>query len=153
MSYSKQMASMLTTYFDDNNITYEFNADKGIFQMGFSLTCKLKSEKTFIFIDENFYTVYVVIPMSADEECRPNVAEFITRANYGLRNGNFEMDFNDGEIRYKTFVCFKDCLLSNYMIERSLNDPDSILERYGNGLLAVMFGYKTPKDAIDEIEN
>lgn len=28
-------------------------------------------------------------------------AEFLTRANYGLVFGNFEMDMHDGEIRYK----------------------------------------------------
>lgn len=33
--------------------------------------------------------------------------EYITGANYGLRNGNFEMDVEDGEIRYKVYVNVK----------------------------------------------
>ncbi len=32
------------------------------------------------------------------------VAEFITRANFGIVIGNFEIDFSDGEIRYKTSI-------------------------------------------------
>ncbi|WP_049790798.1 hypothetical protein [Trichormus azollae] len=32
------------------------------------------------------------------------IAECITRANYGMIIGNFELDFNDGEIRYKTSI-------------------------------------------------
>jgi len=35
---------------------------------------------------------------------RGAVAEFINRANYGIIIGNFEMDFADGEIRYKTSI-------------------------------------------------
>ena len=41
------------------------------------------------------------------EEMRVPMAEFLTRANYGLRIGNFEMDFEDGEVRYKSSVDFE----------------------------------------------
>ncbi|HST05674.1 MAG TPA: YbjN domain-containing protein [Chloroflexia bacterium] len=45
---------------------------------------------------------YSYCPIKAPEEKRPILADFLTRANYGLYVGNFEMDYNDGEIRYKT---------------------------------------------------
>ena len=31
---------------------------------------------------------------------RQDIAEYLTRANYGMVMGNFEMDYSDGEIRY-----------------------------------------------------
>ena len=30
--------------------------------------------------------------------------KYLTLANYGVVNGNFEMDLSDGEIRYKSYV-------------------------------------------------
>ncbi|NWJ98121.1 MAG: YbjN domain-containing protein [Chloroflexi bacterium] len=48
-----------------------------------------------------FYSVY---PVNVPEAKRTTMAEFITRANYGLIVGNFEMDYEDGELRYKTSV-------------------------------------------------
>ena len=32
------------------------------------------------------------------------IAEFLTRTNYSMIIGNFELDFADGEIRYKTSI-------------------------------------------------
>ncbi|MEO5952445.1 MAG: YbjN domain-containing protein [Chloroflexia bacterium] len=47
---------------------------------------------------------YSYCPVKAPEDKRPILADFLTRANYGLYIGNFEMDFNDGEVRYKTSI-------------------------------------------------
>ena len=47
------------------------------------------------------FLFYSVAPVKAPEEKRATMAEFVTRANYGLRIGNFEMDYRDGEIRYE----------------------------------------------------
>lgn len=35
---------------------------------------------------------------------RKQLAEYLTRSNYGLVLGNFELDMNDGEVRYKCSV-------------------------------------------------
>ncbi len=56
--------------------------------------------------DEDGFTVYTVFPVKAPEEKRGAVAAFLTRANYGLILGSFELDFDDGEIRFKvTAIC------------------------------------------------
>ena len=43
-----------------------------------------------------------MLPTHVREDKRDVVCRYITRANYGLRNGNLEMDLDDGEVRYKT---------------------------------------------------
>jgi hypothetical protein len=45
---------------------------------------------------------YSVCPVNVPEDKRLTMAEFITRANFGLVIGNFEMNFDNGEVRYKT---------------------------------------------------
>jgi hypothetical protein len=46
------------------------------------------------------------------------VAEFLTRANSGMVIGNFELDFADGEIRYKTSIDVEGDKLSYAIIKR-----------------------------------
>jgi hypothetical protein len=46
--------------------------------------------------------VYSKPNFTVPEERRLLMAEFITRANFGIVVGNFELDMSDGEIRFKT---------------------------------------------------
>jgi len=45
--------------------------------------------------------IFTVAPVVIPEEHRLKMAEFISRANYGLILGNFEIDFLAGELRFK----------------------------------------------------
>ncbi|RYZ97328.1 MAG: hypothetical protein EOO68_15440 [Moraxellaceae bacterium] len=46
--------------------------------------------------------VYSLYPDQVSEQARPRLSELLCRINYGLILGNFEMDWDDGELRYKT---------------------------------------------------
>src|SRR3954466_14252381 len=48
--------------------------------------------------------VHSVYPSGVPAERRAEVAMFLTRANYGLPIGNFEIDLDDGEVRFKTSI-------------------------------------------------
>lgn len=50
------------------------------------------------------FIFYSVAPWPAPEDRRAAFAEFLTRVNRGLVIGNFEMDWADGEIRYKSAI-------------------------------------------------
>lgn len=95
---------------------------------------------------------YAVAPIKAPEEVRGAIAEFITRANYGLRIGNFEMDYSDGEIRYKSSLDFEDVQLQPPMVRATVYPAVQTLDRYMPGLMRVMFGGRTPVEAIYEVE-
>lgn len=61
--------------------------------------------------EQKQFVFYSLCPVEAAEHQRLAIAELITRINYGIVSGNFEMDFNDGEIRYKTNIDVGDELL------------------------------------------
>lgn len=44
--------------------------------------------------------------VNVPKEKRINMSELLTRLNFGQFLGNFEMDFEDGEIRFKTSMYF-----------------------------------------------
>jgi hypothetical protein len=95
---------------------------------------------------------YAVAPVKAAEEVRSDVAEYLTRANYGLRIGNFELDYHDGEVRYKASLDFESETLTYNFIRNAIYPAVQTMDRYLKGLLSVMFGGRTPVEAIQEVE-
>jgi hypothetical protein len=87
------------------------------------------------------------------EANRTAMAEFITRANYGIMLGNLEMDFSDGEVRYKTSIDLQDGVLTTKMVEVLCAASVTTIDRYLPGMLAVLGGETPPKQAVDEVEH
>ena len=55
-----------------------------------------------VFPESERLLVYSILTENVPVERRPRLAELFVRINYGLVLGNFEMDWEDGEVRYKT---------------------------------------------------
>ena len=99
------------------------------------------------------FMFYAVAPVKAPEETRQAVAEFVTRANYGMRIGNFELDFNDGEIRYKSSLDFEGETLTPGLIKAAIYPAVQTLDYYLPGLMKVVYGGATPAEAVAELES
>lgn len=98
------------------------------------------------------FLFYAIAGPRAPEEVRPAVAEFITRANYGMRIGNFELDYSDGEVRYKAALDFEGETLTPTLLRNHIYPVVTTMDHYLPGLMSVMFGGRTPFEAIEEIE-
>ncbi len=103
-------------------------------------------------VDLEEFLFYCVAPVKVPEEVRIALAEYITRANYGLRIGNFEMDYSDGEVRYKSSIDFEGQTLTPELIRNAIYPAVHTMDRYLSGLLRVSFGGATPLEAIEEVE-
>lgn len=86
------------------------------------------------------------------EHRRSAVAEYLTRANYGLRIGNFELDMRDGETRYKSSLDFEGAGLSDQLIRTTLYPAVGTLDRYYPGLVKVAEDGADPAEIIASIE-
>ncbi len=104
-------------------------------------------------VDLEQFIFYVVMPVRAPANMRQKVAEYITRANYGLRIGNFEMDFDDGEVRYKSSIDFEGADLTPGLIRNTIYPAVQTMDRYLPGVLSVIFGGKSAAEAIAAIED
>lgn len=106
-------------------------------------------------VKENCFVVNCNCPFRfnlKDKEETRRVAEFILRANYGLRAGCFEIDYSDGEIRYRIWVPSYG-YLKDETIERAIDIASAMFLRYGEGLADVVFKGVAPKDAVERCEN
>ena len=85
-------------------------------------------------------------------EKRLAVAEFLTRANYGLALGNFELDMEDGEINFKTILQAPLTVLSTTLLRPYLLVGVETINHYLPGLKRVLSGQETPAAAIKALE-
>jgi len=71
---------------------------------------------------------------------RPAMAEFLTRINYGLFSGAFELDLEDGEIRAKTSVDFRGSQLDTALVRNTVETNWLLMDRHLPGLQAILRG-------------
>ncbi|MEM8720777.1 MAG: YbjN domain-containing protein [Cyanobacteria bacterium P01_G01_bin.39] len=102
---------------------------------------------------KNQFTFYSVSPCLATPEKLFAIAEYIARANYGMVVGNFDLDFTDGEIRYKTSFDFQFMQPNIEAIAQLVYTNVSTMERYLPGILAIIEQNVDPKQAIKEVES
>lgn len=95
---------------------------------------------------------YVVAPELIPPAKRSAVMEFLTRANYGLTFGNFELDMTDGEVRFKNSVDFTHTATTVGAVKRLISTALANMNRYHEGIVQILYGTVTPADAIGAIE-
>jgi len=83
---------------------------------------------------------------------RAAVAEYLTRANWGLAIGNFELDYSDGEVRYKVSMDTDGIQLNEQLIGQTVAVNCRMMDRYLPGLMAVAYSNETPESAVKRIE-
>jgi hypothetical protein len=139
-------------FFTDDEWYYMQLDNQPILQMGFqgrngkwSCYAQVNSEQKLFFF-------YSVCPINVPEDKRSLIAEFITRANYGIKIGNFELDFNDGEVRYKTSIDVENDDLSPALISNHVYANIWTMDRYLPGIMSVVYSDEEPADAIQKIE-
>lgn len=154
-NYSQDLVNEIQGFLLDDDWKFDFDDERGIFRFGVNISGKMKHVNYFLSVREDSYTVYAISPISADAEDKAimsSMAEFICRANYGLRNGSFELDMRDGEIRYKVFVDCDGVFPSKEVIRGSIIVPAMMFERYSKGILDVIFMGVSAEDAIAQCE-
>jgi hypothetical protein len=102
--------------------------------------------------DAEIVACYVSAGTLVPEERRNAAAEALTRANWGLRVGNFEMDYSDGEIRFKVSVDVEGGLLGHTMVQNMISAGISMQDRYHPALMRVLYAGAEPAEAIAEAE-
>jgi hypothetical protein len=98
------------------------------------------------------FLFYAIAPFTVAAEKRAAVAEYITRANYGLPIGNFEMDYADGEVRYRCSLDFEGVTMTPNLVKNVAYPAVYTMDYYLPGLMKVVFGDKSPVEAIEEVE-
>lgn len=105
-------------------------------------------------VDEQkrMFVFYTFSPVKVAEDRLMAAMEFVTRANYDMYIGNFEMDLSDGEVRFKASVDFDEAQALAPVVKGVVFMSVLMMDRYFPGLLRVIYGEASAEQAIDEIE-
>jgi hypothetical protein len=148
-----QIFNILVEFFEDDEWDFHWMEGAPILSMGFTgrngkWMCYAQARE-----EQEQFVFYSVCPVNTPEDRRHDVAEFITRANYGMIIGNFEMDFNDGEVRYKTSIDVEGDTLTAALIKQMVYSNVIIMDRYLPGIMRVIYGNASPLEEIERIES
>ena len=89
---------------ESEGYNYEFNAEREFMRLGFKIDCKLKHVDIVVAFHDHGYNVFAISPITADADSIPEMMKYLSMANFGLVNGNFEINSGNGEIRYRCWV-------------------------------------------------
>ncbi len=140
----------LSAYLDRGTIVYDQDDDRGLFRMLFE--GKHGDIRVMMVIDETMLQVFTYPANKVPEDHRQLIAEAITRANYGLKLGNFEMDFEDGELRYQTALPLGETFPDDEIIDHVLYVGGAMVDRYLPAFLSIIYGNEDVKLAIRAAE-
>jgi len=122
---------------DEDALKSGLCGDNGIFPLRF-------------FADEE--DAVLILIMSAEARIpakrRSSVCEFLTRLNWDLPFGSFQMDLSDGEVIYQSAIDVEDGVLSTTMVGNMVSDAIRAVDTNFPGLMAVTFAGILPADAI-----
>lgn len=148
----QQIFNALIEFFEEDGWEFQWIPDTSILSMGFSgengkWLCYAQARES-----EAQLVFYSVLSVNVPLDKRHKVSEFITRVNYGMVIGNFEMDYDDGEVRYKTSVDLEGSEPGAAMIRQIVYANLIITDRYLPGVMKVIYSDDSPVDVLDGIE-
>lgn len=142
------------SYLDSQKWHYKYDEEDHEFSLGMSLENDDVDSCIIILNirDEENMSCRALYEFKIPEKKRPIISEYITRVNYGMFLGGFQMDLRDGEIFYKTSGVFSDGIPLNDEIRRIVQVTIRMAEKYGNGFYDVMYKGKSPAETVKAIE-
>lgn len=153
--YSEEVFNAIRRFLDKKHLHYTASEIMGLIQLDLPTGSMIRRVDLRINVKNDSYTVRALSSVSADPKdakSMARLAEYLTRVNYRLRNGNFEMDYRDGELAFK---CYVDChggVPVQEAIDDSIFCPPAMFHQYGNGILQVMFSGVDPAQALEDCE-
>jgi hypothetical protein len=89
---------------------------------------------------QSLILMYSICPLRVPDERRFEMSHFLSLVNHGLAAGNFELDLDDGEIRYKTVVHLQGDEIDGLAVKRLVRANGLAMETYLPGIGAVITG-------------
>nr|WP_300129512.1 YbjN domain-containing protein [uncultured Butyricicoccus sp.] len=109
-----------------------------------SLDITILNNRTVLFLSR--------MPLSIPTEHRLAVCEYITRVNYGVILGGFEMDLDEGDVNYKIVSALgRETEIDREAFCRLLYLGNSMFDKYAPGILAILYGGMSAAEAYQSL--
>ncbi len=144
--------SNVLMYFDDMEWKYTIPKDgEDIAVMGVSTDNGNFQCLVDVSSEHNGILFLTIFPANVPPDMRDTIAGFLTRINYGLFFGNFEMNYESGEIRFRTSLCPVDDFKKNEF-DQLIGLNIQSMDRYFKILNNIIFGHLAIEDAVASLD-
>ena len=148
-----QIFEAVINFFKENNWLFFQMEQEPALQMSFQgengqWMCLVKVRE-----EQEQLIFYSISPVKVPENKRLVMAEFLSRANFGLSIGNFELNFADGEIRYKTSIAAKGNGVNSALIGQLIFANLLTMDEYLPGIMSIIYTELSAVEVIAQIES
>ena len=154
--YNREIAQRVIEALKGVKLSFTFDSDAGIVKLSMGQVGPFRKVDVYVEARSNDIITYAFFPLNADGDDparMADMAEFITRANYGLCNGCFEMDYRDGEIRFKSYIDCEDLIPCDKVILNSIFTSVTMIRRYTPGFAGIIFYGESPEAMVMKCES
>ena len=103
-------------------IGWHYRREENTNLLALSLCGEKETYPMLIYAKAPFWICIAQLPWEIPDRNRLEVAEYLHRANYGLLLGSFEMDYDDGDVRFRSAMVRE----NRPMEESILDEPHPI---------------------------
>jgi hypothetical protein len=100
--------------------------------------------------EEDQLVVYSLCPHVVPADRRQAMGELVLRASFGLPIGAFELDLDDGELRFRTSIDFEDTVVDPVLVHHAFYINVALMDRHLPAIEAVLGG-ASAKEALARI--
>jgi hypothetical protein len=98
--------------------------------------------------DSGLFQVFGYSPVLVPAGARAVIAEAVARTNFCMQVGKFELDYDQGDLRFHAAQILSDDDLEDETIGRLLGTTMVMLNTYLPAFLSVIYGNELPKEAL-----
>ena len=139
------------TALDDRDWTYTLNEELSLVTFGVSGDHAAYHCALFVDDETRLVTMIAQSALRIPHEERVPACELLMRANHGLMFGGFDIDFSDGEVRYKVSIDVEGGALGVPAVHSMITVALDMYELWYPPLMKVVYGGVTPEDAVAEV--
>jgi len=140
-------------HLEKNDLKHVVEWETGLVRTGFGM----KNAKFNCVIEvngqDNLVQFTGLIPLQVPSEKRRDVCELLTLINWRLGFGKFQMDLNDGELRFQGSAPYPQGKLADEVVHQLIARCVIPVDDFFPAIAAVIFGGKSPKVAFDAVLN
>lgn len=148
--YSALIAYTWISLLERDGWQYGFDEENGYIRIpDIKVDNKLEKFTMFVSCRNSDCIITGTVEKMTPPNIRNDMAQLISRINYDLSFGGFQMDHCDGQILFCYSVDVEDGVLSEEMVNNAQLIVYGAMKRYGDALVDVMEGCRKAKEAYE----
>ena len=148
MEKAQEVYNTLTSMLDNIGWTYEKNEEKLLIESGVKGDDLPVNFIVLVNPKNQVVQFLSAMPFNIPEDKRVDAAIAVAVANYGLVDGSFDYDINDGEIRFRLTSSYRESFLSEELFEYMVMVSAATVDEYNDRFFMLAKGMITVEDFI-----